>query len=109
MDNYLKYRGKCKEMSEELVKNNPDLRLVRGHYYCPIWNKDEQHWWTVDKDGTIVDPTKFQFPSVGFGHYKEFDGYIECEMCCKKVSEDDAQFYGRYACCSYDCIVRMVL
>ena len=35
---YLKYRGKCKEMSEALVANNPALRLVRGHYWCPIWN-----------------------------------------------------------------------
>jgi hypothetical protein len=31
---YMKYRGKCKEMSEALVKENPKLRLVRGHYYC---------------------------------------------------------------------------
>lgn len=33
---YAKYRGKCKEMSEEAVAQDPSLRLVRGYYHCPF-------------------------------------------------------------------------
>ena len=102
-------RGKCKEMCEKLVRDNPELTMVRGFYWCPIWNKDEPHWWCKDKQGNIVDPTVNQFPSKGVGYYTEFDGFITCEMCGKRVPEDEAQFYGNYACCSYNCMVRMVL
>jgi len=68
---YLTYRGKCKDLSEEAVRKDPELRLVRGHYFCPIWKREEQHWWCVRKDGTIHDPAKYQFPSRGLGVYKE--------------------------------------
>ncbi|HNV67896.1 MAG TPA: hypothetical protein PKN60_12325, partial [Bacteroidales bacterium] len=64
---YLKFRGKCKEMSEAAVLEDPTLRLVRGHYWCPLWDRNEQHWWCVKPDGTIVDPTARQFPSRGLG------------------------------------------
>ena len=33
IDDYQRYRGKCKEMSEALIAADPSLRLVRGHYY----------------------------------------------------------------------------
>lgn len=61
---YLTYRGKCKEMSEDLVRQNPSLSLVRGHYICPIWGS-QPHWWVKDTSGAILDPTKRQFPLRG--------------------------------------------
>jgi hypothetical protein len=79
-------RGKCKEMCEKLVRDNPELTMVRGFYWCPIWNKDEPHWWCKDKQGNIVDPTVNQFPSKGVGYYTEFDGFITCEMCGKRIA-----------------------
>jgi hypothetical protein len=106
--NYMKYRGKCKEMSEAECKLDPTLRLVRGHYHCLIWG-EQQHWWAVKPDGTIVDPTVLQFPSKGFGEYIEFDGNIKCELCGAKTSEDDAIFHGHHAYCSDKCIMEDIM
>lgn len=105
---YLTYRGKCKELSELECSKNPSLRLTRGHYYCPIWNSDEPHWWCVDEHGTVVDPSAKQFPSRGSGIYTEFDGRIECAECGKTVSEESARFEGNYAFCSDRCIIKFV-
>jgi hypothetical protein len=102
VDNYQKYRGKCKEMSEALVATDPTLRLVRGYYYCSSWGIQE-HWWTQREDGTVVDPTKDQFPSKGMGIYEEFDGLLYCEVCNKEMREEEADFAGCYPICSYSC------
>lgn len=107
--NYLRYRGKCKELSEALILERPDLhlRLVRGHYYDFQWGEQE-HWWTQSPDGTVYDPTKDQFPSRGRGLYVEFDGICTCAQCGKEVREEDARFAGRYPCCSDACCLRLV-
>ena len=73
LTDYQKYRGKCKEFSQEAVLRDPTLRLVRGFYHCPFWG-EQPHWWTVRLDGSIYDPTKDQFPSKGLGNYEEFTG-----------------------------------
>jgi len=105
---YEMFRGKCKEMCEALVEDNPKLRMVRGHYFCPVWNTKEPHWWCVDEDGDIVDPTARQFGSKGHGDYIEFDGTIDCEECGKQVKEDDAVIMGNYAVCSDKCAMSLV-
>lgn len=104
-ENYIKYRGKCKELCEQAVAENSSLTLVRGHYYCPVWNNEEQHWWTVKPDGTIHDPSRLQFPSAGMGIYTPFDGMIQCANCGKDFKEDseNASFESRYAFCSNRC------
>ena len=106
-NDYQKYRGKCKEMSEALVAVDPTLTLVRGHYHCLVWGK-QPHWWVKRPDGTVVDPTKDQFPSKGAGEYVEFDGNIECSNCGKPMKEEDADIEGNYAFCSYECHGRFV-
>jgi hypothetical protein len=106
-NDYMKYRGKCKEYSEKLVEEDPTLRLVRGHYFCPNWGK-EMHWWCVDQDDNIIDPTAKQFPSNGTGTYVEFEGYMDCAECGKLVHEDEAHIMGNYACCSHSCAMRLV-
>jgi len=106
--NYIKFRGKCKEASEVACEKDSSLTLVRGYYYCPIWNTTEQHWWTVKEDGTIYDPTKKQFPSNGIGEYIEFDGFLNCEECGKRISEEEAQPCGNYPVCSTKCAMRLV-
>ena len=105
---YLKFRGKCKEMSEAAVLEDPTLRLVRGHYWCPLWDRNEQHWWCVKPDGTIVDPTARQFPSRGLGTYTEFNGIVTCDQCGKEVPEAKARFDSNYAFCSSACNMRFV-
>lgn len=108
MSDYMTYRGKCKEMSEAAAAADQTLTVVRGHYYCPIWNTDEPHWWCVKPDGQIVDPTAKQFPSAGLGVYTPFDGVVECDECGKEMSEEEAQHHGRYAFCSTQCAMRFV-
>lgn len=95
---YELFRGKCREMSEELVYKDPTLTLTRGWYHCPMWGK-QPHWWVTDANGAIIDPTARQFPSKGHGEYEEYDGYIECEQCGKRVHEDIAFFDGNHALC----------
>ena len=96
-------RGKCKEMSDEAIINNPGLTLVRGWYDCPLEGK-QAHWWTKDKDGIIFDPTRKQFMSGGIKEfYIEYNGVVSCAECGKDVLEEDAEFESNYAFCSYKC------
>ncbi len=106
-EGYRQFRGKCREMSEALVKDDPTLRLVRGHYLDPHWG-EQAHWWCEKPDGTVVDPTAAQFPSNGHGMYVEFDGTFECENCGKPVAEKDAVPCGSYPVCSNECAFRLV-
>lgn len=105
---YLKFRGKCKKMCEDLIEKDSSLKLVRGHYYCPIWNSNEQHWWVINSNGDIVDPTKDQFPSKGNGFYEEFNGVYQCSECGKDILEEEADFESNYVFCSYQCHGRFV-
>ncbi len=107
-NDYLEYRGKCKEMAEEAACLDPTLRLVRGYYFCPIWNVEEPHWWCEREDGTIFDPTAKQFPSKGAGIYTEFDGTVTCAECGKEMREVEARFDSNYAFCSVTCNMRFV-
>jgi hypothetical protein len=76
-EGYQLYRGKCRELSEAACAEDATLKLVRGHYYCPVWRSVEPHWWTERPDGSIYDPTAKQFPSGGSGVYTPFDGKVE--------------------------------
>jgi hypothetical protein len=107
-NDYLKFRGRCKELSEAAVRENPNLTLVRGHYFCPIWNVEEPHWWTIDETGKIYDPSARQFPSKGLGVYTPFSGTVTCEQCKRKIPEEEAIPYGNFLFCSNNCICRCV-
>jgi len=108
MTDYEKYRGKCKEMSEALIKENPELRLARGWYHCPIDGK-EQHWWCEDKEGNVIDPTVKQFKTKGAAaYYEEYRGILECSECGKEIKEEEADIEGRYCFCSLKCHMRFV-
>ena len=102
MSDYLKFRGKCKELVEEVVSTDPMLEVVRGHYICPFWGEQE-HWWAEKPDGKVVDPSAKQFPSKGKGEYIPFDGMVNCAECGKEMREEDAQFQGNYPLCSHVC------
>ena len=64
--------GHCAEITEAMAEAFPELRRVRGHYYCPFWG-ERTHWWMETADGEIVDPTLQQFPSLGMGAYVEWN------------------------------------
>ena len=68
--------GQCKHYAQKMLDAFPELTLTRGHYICPIWGEWE-HWWLTFKDScpldperiSIIDPTRMQFPSDGYGEY----------------------------------------
>ena len=103
LTNYQIYRGKCRELSEKAIANDPTLTLVRGHYYCPVWG-EQPHWWTITAEGKIFDPSVKQFPTQGVGaEYVPFDGVVECAQCGKRLPEEEASFDSNYAFCSSRC------
>jgi len=95
--------GKCKEISEKMKEEFLELTLVRGHYYCLVWG-ERCHWWLVDENNEIVDPTALQFPTKGNGIYipwvegtEEPTGkclncsalvYKEKQFCCESCEEE---------------------
>lgn len=112
-DGYRLLAGKCRQICEAIANIDPEWRLVRGYYYCPIWGQ-RTHWWLVSKDGIIYDPTVAQFPNPE-GEYVEFDGLIACEECGKEMKESDIiaekdgmHFDGHHAFCSGRCHARCV-
>lgn len=104
---YMRFRGKCRELSEAAVAADPALTLVRGYYLCPWWG-EQAHWWTVRQDGTIHDPTAAQFPSKGAGVYVPFDGMVTCEECGKELKEEEATIDPPHVFCSTLCYARCV-
>jgi hypothetical protein len=94
--------GKCAEASEAMLAAFPELKRVRGHYYCMIWG-ERAHWWLVATDGSIVDPTSAQFPTKGNGVYVELAPDAKepkgmCPNCGELFYESDGG-----GCCSPRC------
>lgn len=107
-EEYQQFRGKCRELCDQAITADPTLTLVRGHYHCWFWGKQE-HWWTIRPDGSIHDPSKEQFPSKGLGEYEEFDGWVSCAECGKPMREEGVgSAEGYYAFCSGQCHGRFV-
>lgn len=93
--------GKCSEATLRMNEEFPELKRVRGHYYCPIWGERE-HWWLVDFEGNVVDPTKSQFPSRGIGHYEPWnEGDPEPTGMCANCGE--LIYDGNTTVCSEQC------
>jgi hypothetical protein len=59
--------GECIKYSRKLAKAFPELSLTKGtcQIVGPYGSQHPQtHWWCVDPDGEIVDPTAHQFRKV---------------------------------------------
>ena len=57
----------CHSITEAMQKAFPYLGRVRGHVFLST-GLERPHFWLVDTDGTIVDPTERQFSSDYYGH-----------------------------------------
>jgi hypothetical protein len=102
-------RGKCKELAELEIQSNPNLKLVRGWYYEPFWNRKEEHWWCEDINGIIHDPSKGQFPSGGIDDfYQKYEGTFECSNCGNEKHEDEMIHEGVYHLCDSYCYGKLV-
>ena len=107
VNDYNKYRGRCKEMVDEAIALDPSLIAVRGHYWCWQWGK-QAHWWCVRPNGEIYDPSIGQFPKPHIGDYTVFSGLIACDECGTEVKEAEATINGYYGFCTYSCAMRFV-
>jgi hypothetical protein len=100
--------GYCAEVTEQMAKSFPELRRVRGHYYCTVWG-ERGHWWLVDEEGNVVDPTADQFPSKGNGVYVEWDDSLPepSGMCpnCGDYCYDGNYFCSKHCESSYTAFV----
>lgn len=98
-ENYPTYEsayGNCAAATTKMVEAFPELKRVRGHYYCAVWGERE-HWW-CELNGTIVDPTAVQFPTKGIGRYIPWDEDAE-EPTGKCMECGDYCYDGHYFCC----------
>ncbi len=57
-------RGKCAEATAEMIKEFPELKRVRGHVRHILGSKLSPHWWCIDTNGIIIDPTAVQFVAI---------------------------------------------
>ena len=97
--------GHCEDATAEMVRAFPTLRRVAGFYHCPAWGR-RQHWWCVDPDGKIVDPTAAQFPSLGGGRYEELDLTSAADLAripTGKCMDCGDPVYGGSEFCSLTC------
>jgi hypothetical protein len=92
--------GRCREVAEAMAAAFPELVRVRGHYYCWAWG-ERTHWWLIDPEGQIVDPTAEQFPSKGHGVYTPWDeSQPEPTGICPNCGE---YTFDGSTCCSEAC------
>jgi len=64
-------RGKCGKATLAMVEAFPELRRQAGFVHVD-WGR-EQHWWCVAPDGSIVDPTRSQYPGGYVYLYEPLD------------------------------------
>lgn len=41
-EDYLRFRGRCKELVDAACAEDGTLLPLRGFYFCPIWNRDSK-------------------------------------------------------------------
>ena len=99
--NVKKVYGQCKDVTKDMAKAFPELKRVRGFYHCSWLSKKREHWWLVDKDKNIIDPTVRQFLSGGVGEYEEWiEGSKEPTGKCMNCG---AYCYDHKNACSDSC------
>lgn len=97
--------GKCSERTEEMAAAFPELKRVRGHVFLLFCPEERPHWWLVDEDGEIIDPTVKQFTDSNYIyggvckvlHYEPWDESRE-EPVGKCMDCGAISFYTAYAC-----------
>jgi hypothetical protein len=64
--------AQCGPFTKAFVQAFPELRRVPGFYRCASGHSAGQHWWLIDLEGRIVDPTADQFDDAGAGTYEAY-------------------------------------
>lgn len=94
----------CSEATTEMVAAFPELNRVAGHYR-PVLGGSLPHWWCVDAEGTIVDPTAIQFRCQGQGEYVPWVGELPNGRC---MNCGEYTFAPRRYACSDECDKELV-
>ena len=109
-DGYRLLAGKCAKIAAAIAKACPEFRVAKGYYHCPHWGK-RGHFWLVAQDGTIYDPTIWQFPTET-GAYEEIheNSEVECDQCGKRIPLAGATIggNGNYVFCNGRCYGKYV-
>lgn len=73
--------GKCRGAVEDMKAHFPELKIEKGYVVHPFIQPDTlikndfhgvPHWWLIDEEGSIVDPTESQFPKpLEYSPYSE--------------------------------------
>lgn len=108
-NHFAHYAGKCHLYVWEWIKENPALLPQSGFYDCLFWGY-RQHWWAIDEDGEVFDPTDLQFPSSGAGEYIPLhEAQIPCPECGDIIPPFRiGMFHHNHMVCSEDCYSRMI-
>lgn len=101
IENWLKNHDpylKCAEATNEMIVAFSELKRIRGHVITECGH-ERPHWWLVDENGDIVDPTESQFAFIAmYIPYDESFGEPtgKCPHCGKLC-------YDHRFCCSDEC------
>ena len=92
--------GECKERCEAMLEVFPELQMVRGHVlFRGRPTKPEPHWWLVDCEGNVLDPTiNFDLHLTEYQPHDESgpEPTGECPNC-------SGYCYNDGVCCSDSC------
>ena len=102
--------GACREVTEKMLEAFPHLKRVKGLYHC-VFIGERTHWWLVDTDGSVVDPTRMQFPSKGACTYEELSEEEikyrvpigKCMECGSMIFQPRDGSYQDSTICSEEC------
>lgn len=98
--------GKCRQASLAMQQAFPELRTVRGHVETN-WGR-RAHWWLVDAEDNIVDPTVLQFDVIfSYDPWEPGDEVCvgKCMECGEHIwkSTDNLDNVRKETFCSEDC------
>ena len=93
---------KCKEVSEEMQKAFPELKIVKGMVTIIENLKEYQHQWLIDINNNIVDPTAKQW--AGIVDYRPIDENDLEQIPTQRCHNCGGWCYGkRQTTCSPEC------
>lgn len=68
---YARSAGECAQACKAMKEAFPELEVTNGFVTVLDYPEPRQHWWCKTANGTIVDPTKKQYPFIL--DYEEID------------------------------------
>ena len=95
----LKTRGLCTTATLSMIKEFPELIRVRGHVEDALSSKPIEHWWCIDFEDNIIDPTATQFAII-LSYTQRNENLREPTSKCPNCGK---YCYNNHFCCSKKC------